>query len=96
MPQKGQRFAYEFLRLPSRALDTYKDDQPDRINFFDDKTENRQDQRPRNYQHHPSEVFKLAEAASRGWNKLHGHELILKVLNNIKFKDGVEVEIKAA
>lgn len=41
-------------------------------------------------------VFKLAEAASRGWNKLHGYKLILKVLKNVKFKDGVEVEIKAA
>ncbi len=41
-------------------------------------------------------VFKLIDAASKGWLRLSGHKQIVKVLNNIKFVDGEEVEEKAA
>lgn len=41
-------------------------------------------------------VFKLIDAASKGWLRLSGHKQIVKVLNNIKFVDGEEVKKKAA
>jgi transposase-like protein len=41
-------------------------------------------------------VFKLVDAASKGWQRLSGHKLIPKVLDNVKFVDGVEAKEKAA
>ena len=40
-------------------------------------------------------VYKLLERAAKRWYKLHGYQLIEKVMNNIKFVDGIEVN-KAA
>ena len=37
-----------------------------------------------------SMVFKLGQAAEKGWNKLRGHELLDAVLRGVKFVDGVE------
>lgn len=36
-------------------------------------------------------VFKLATSAEKGWRKLRGYELISKVIEGVKFKDGEEV-----
>jgi len=41
-----------------------------------------------------SMVYKLILSAQKHWNKLRGHELIAKVVQGIKFKDGEEVRIK--
>lgn len=37
-------------------------------------------------------VYKLASSAENHWRKLRGHELISKVINGTKFKDGEEVK----
>lgn len=37
-------------------------------------------------------VYKLATSAERHWRKLRGYELIEKVINGVKFKDGEEVK----
>ena len=37
-------------------------------------------------------VFKLATAAQKHWKRLRGHQLIEKVVNGVKFKDGEEVK----
>ena len=39
-------------------------------------------------------VYKLAITAEKHWRKLRGHELIEKVINGIKFKDGEEIKEK--
>jgi transposase-like protein len=39
-----------------------------------------------------SMVYKLGMSAQRRWQKLRGHELMVKVIQGIKFKDGEEVE----
>ena len=36
-------------------------------------------------------VFKLAEAAQRGWRRLDGHALLPKLILGVKFADGLEV-----
>ena len=36
-------------------------------------------------------VFKLAEAAQRGWRRLDGHALLPKLIRGVKFADGLEV-----
>jgi hypothetical protein len=43
-------------------------------------------------------VFKLVMAASRTWRRLKGQNQLPKVVNGIKFKDGIETvaEIKSA
>ena len=43
-------------------------------------------------------VFKLVMAASRTWRRLQGQNQLPKVVNGIKFKDGIEAvaEIKSA
>ncbi len=41
-------------------------------------------------------VYKLADAASAGWRRLRGYKLILKVLQGVKFTDGIEDKDKAA
>lgn len=43
-----------------------------------------------------SMVYKLGISAQKHWRKLRGHELIAKVIQGIKFKDGEEVKEKAA
>ena len=35
-------------------------------------------------------VFKLADAASKKWRKLHRYWLIEKIIKGVKFKDGEE------
>ena len=37
-------------------------------------------------------VYKLAISAEMHWRRLRGHELISKVINGTKFKDGEEVK----
>ena len=43
-------------------------------------------------------VFKLVMAASKTWRRLKGQNQLPKVVNGVKFKDGIEVasEIKSA
>lgn len=43
-----------------------------------------------------SMVYKLRISAQKHWRKLRGHELIAKIIQGIKFKDGEEVKEKAA
>src|ERR1700722_11132319 len=39
-----------------------------------------------------SMVYKLGTSAEKHWRKLRGHQLIEKVIQGIKFKDGEEVK----
>jgi putative transposase len=41
-------------------------------------------------------VYKLGKSAEKHWRKLRGHELIAKIVQGLKFKDGEEVKEKAA
>ena len=36
-------------------------------------------------------VYKLLEAAQKKWKRLKGFVLLTLVVNNVKFKDGVQV-----
>ena len=36
-------------------------------------------------------VFKLMQSAEKKWRKLKGFNLLKLVVNNVKFKDGVQV-----
>jgi putative transposase len=40
-------------------------------------------------------VFQLAREAEKHWRKLRGYELIGKILEGVKFKDGEEVKTAA-
>lgn len=37
-------------------------------------------------------VYKLLEAAQKGWKRLKGFALLTLAVNNVKFQDGVLVE----
>jgi putative transposase len=37
-------------------------------------------------------VYKLGISAEKHWRKLRGHELIGKIVQGVKFKDGEEVK----
>ena len=41
-------------------------------------------------------VFKLVEAAQKSWHRLDGHLLLPKIIEGVKFKDGIEVAIQPA
>jgi hypothetical protein len=43
-------------------------------------------------------VFKLVMAASKTWRRLQGQNLFPKVIQRVKFQDGIEVapEVKSA
>ena len=41
-------------------------------------------------------VFKLAEAAQKSWRRLDGHNQLPKVIQGVKFTDGIEVAAKQA
>ena len=36
-------------------------------------------------------VFKLAMEAQKGWRKINGYALLGKVIEGVKFRDGIEV-----
>ena len=36
-------------------------------------------------------IFKLAEAAERGWRRLDGHNQLPKIILGVRFADGIEV-----
>jgi putative transposase len=36
-------------------------------------------------------VFKLMQSAEKKWRKLKGFNLLKLVVNNVKFKDGIQV-----
>jgi putative transposase len=36
-------------------------------------------------------IFKLAEAAEKGWRRLNGHNQLSKLILGVKFTDGIEV-----
>jgi transposase-like protein len=40
-------------------------------------------------------VFKLAESAQKRWHKLHGYNVIPKVMAGVKFEDGIEMQMAA-
>lgn len=37
-------------------------------------------------------IYKLLEQSSQRWQRLNGRELLLKVINNVQFEDGVELK----
>jgi putative transposase len=41
-------------------------------------------------------VFKLVEAAPKSWRRLDGHNQLPKVIQGVKFTDGIEVAAKQA
>jgi putative transposase len=40
-------------------------------------------------------VFKLVEAAQKSWRRLDGHNQLPKVIQGVRFTDGLEVAVKA-
>jgi putative transposase len=36
-------------------------------------------------------IFKLVEAAEKSWRRLHGHNLLPKLIVGVKFTDGIEI-----
>ncbi len=41
-------------------------------------------------------VFKLVEAAEKSWRRLDGHNQLPKIIQGVKFADGLEVAVKPA
>jgi putative transposase len=41
-------------------------------------------------------IFKLAQAAEKTWRRLDGLNQLPKVILNVKFNDGIEVNVQAA
>jgi hypothetical protein len=39
-------------------------------------------------------IFKLAQAAEKSWRRLDGHNQLPKVIEGVKFTDGIEARIK--
>ena len=39
-------------------------------------------------------IFKLAQAAEKSWRRLDGHNQLPKVIEGVKFTDGIEAGIK--
>lgn len=37
-------------------------------------------------------VYKLLESAQRNWKRIKGFDLLALVVNNVKFKDGEQVQ----
>ena len=41
-------------------------------------------------------VFKLVDGAQKNWRKLDGHNQLPKIIQGVKFTDGLEVVVKPA
>jgi len=37
-------------------------------------------------------IFKLGQCAEQNWRKLRGFDYLAKVINGVKFKDGIEAK----
>jgi uncharacterized protein YkvS len=40
-------------------------------------------------------VYKLIESAQKRWKKIKGFALLTLVVNNVEFKDGLQVEVQS-
>ena len=96
MPEEGSRSAARLLRFSRRALEALENDKPHRKHLRD-----------RAAQDHPIEGVPLEQdrarhgiQAGRGrteeWRRLDGHNQLPKIIQGVKFIDGLEVAAKPA
>ena len=99
LPDQGSSDAADVLRPSRRSLGSLAHLEPDR-----ERVRNGEGHRTVRMKGALSQdtarlmVFKLVMAASRTWRRLQGQNQLPKVVNGIKFKDGIEAvaEIKSA
>src|ERR1700677_190285 len=98
MPDQGSSDVADVLRPSRRSLGPLANFKPDRERVRDSEAPHRPHEGRAVAGHRASHVFKLVMAASRTWRRLQGQNQLPKVVNGIKFKDGIEAvaEIKSA
>ena len=97
MPDQGSADTADVLRPSRRPLGPLANLEPDRERVRDGEASHRPHERRAVQDTARLMVFKLVMAASRTWRRLKGQNQF-KVVNGIKFKDGIEAvaEIKSA
>ena len=91
LPDEGSRSASRLLRLPRRALGPSAYVKPDRERVRHGAASNREDQGALSAKTAKLMVFKLVNAAAKTWRRLKGENQLPKVVQGVKFKNGIEV-----
>src|ERR1700722_2997914 len=96
MPDQGSSDAVDVLRPSRRSLGPLANFEPDRERVRDSEASHRPHEGALSQDTARLMVFKLVMAASKTWPRLQGQNQLPKVVNGIKFKDGIEAvaEIK--
>ena len=98
MPNQGSADTADVLRPSRRSLGPLANLEPDRERFATVRHRTIRMKGALSQDTARLMVFKLLMAASRTWRRLQGQNQLPKVVNGIKFKDGIEAvaEIKSA
>src|SRR5271154_389906 len=98
MPDQGSSNFVDFLRPPRRSLGPLANFKPIESVFATVRHRTVRMKGALSQDTARLMVFKLVMAASRTWRRLQGQNQLPKVVNGIKFKDGIEAvaEIKSA
>ena len=91
LPGQGPRRAADLLRLPGRALGSPAHLQPNRERVRHGSAPDRPDQGRAVADTARLMVFKLVIAAAKTWRRLKGANQLPKVIDGVRFKDGIEV-----
>src|SRR3954447_4589815 len=96
MPGKGPPSPARLLRFPRRTLETSADLEPDREHLCHVRHRTIRAQGCLSNKTALAMVFKLVEAAQKSWRRLDGHNQLPKLIQGVKFTDGIEVAANPA
>ena len=91
LPDEGSGSAARLLRLPRRTLGSSEDIESDRERVRDGAASNRADKGALSAKTAKLMVFKLVNAAAKTWRRLKGENQLPKVVQGVKFQNGIEV-----
>ena len=95
MPGEGPPSPAGFLRLPGRALETPAHLKPDRT-FATVRHRTIRSKGCLSNKTALAMVYKLVDAAHKSWRRLDGHNQLPKLIQGVRFPDGIEVAANPA
>ena len=91
MPGEGSPSPARILRFPRRALETPADLEPDRKHLATVRHRTIRSKGCLSNKTALAMVFKLVDAPQKSWRRLDGHNQLPKLIQGVRFTDGIEV-----
>src|SRR6202051_2242753 len=96
VPEEGPRAAARLLRLPRRTLETLAHLEPIESTFATVRHRTIRSKGCLSNKTALAMVFKLGEAEQKSWRRLDGHNQLPKLIQGVRFTDGIEVAANPA